>query len=92
MPKQKIKLGDYVADKITGFDGVVVGITTWLNGCARIGIQDKEARNSETGLPVEIYWVDETTVKVKKVQSVKRTQTKKGGPNTSSARNKEPKY
>lgn len=35
----KIDLGDLVRDRVTGFEGVVVAITFWLNGCVRITIQ-----------------------------------------------------
>ena len=33
-----IELGDRVRDKITGFKGIVTGITQWLYGCTRIVI------------------------------------------------------
>jgi hypothetical protein len=90
--KTKIKLGDYVEDTITGYEGIVTGITHWLNGCARVGIQSKENRSNETGLPVDIYWVDETTIKIKKVQVHKSTQKENGGPSLISGRNQDPKF
>lgn len=83
--KQKIKLGDYVQDSITGYEGICIGIITYLNGCARIGIQSKE-RHRDTGLPVDSYWVDETTVSVKRKQVEKTQQNETGGPNSSSSR------
>lgn len=38
----KINLGDRVKDKITGFYGIVVAITHWLNGCVRVSIQPEK--------------------------------------------------
>ena len=32
-------LGDEVKDTITGFKGIVVARTEWLNGCARVTVQ-----------------------------------------------------
>ena len=37
----KVKLGDKVKDKVTGFKGVVVSIHNYLNGCARLTVQPK---------------------------------------------------
>lgn len=82
----KIKLGDYVRDTITGYEGIVAGITNWLNGCARIGIQNKEARNTETGLPVDMYWVDDATVEVIEEQ-VNPTKQNKTGASSFNTRN-----
>jgi len=39
---EELKLGDDVKDRISGFSGVVVAITDWLNGCRRITIAPKE--------------------------------------------------
>lgn len=48
----KIELGDLVKDRVTGFKGVAIGVTTWLYGCARIVVQPvgltKEGRTYET--------------------------------------------
>lgn len=42
MPETKIELGDEVRDLVTSFTGVVIGITTWLNGCRRMVIQPRQ--------------------------------------------------
>ncbi len=39
--KGTIKLGDDVRDQVTGFRGIVIAITQWLNGCARMVVQPK---------------------------------------------------
>lgn len=46
MPQEKkqppIRLGDHVKDTITGFHGVVVAVTLWLNGCRRMTVQPRD--------------------------------------------------
>ena len=34
-----IKLGDKVKDRVSGFEGIAVGVYTYLYGCRRIGVQ-----------------------------------------------------
>lgn len=36
---EMMKLGDIVRDTISGFKGVLVARTEWLNGCVRLTIQ-----------------------------------------------------
>lgn len=48
--RPNVELGDEVCDSITGFKGVAVAITEWLNGCQRIMIQPKELKD---GKPIE---------------------------------------
>ena len=74
--KRKIKLGQYVKDEITGFEGVAVSITEWMNGCRRIGIQSKEMHE---GKPIEIEWVDEKQVAKVKPGRIKQVAAT-GGP------------
>jgi len=40
-------LGDIAKDTITGFEGVVVAITEWLNGCLRITIQPQAMKDGK---------------------------------------------
>lgn len=48
---EKVELGDVVKDRVTGFKGVVVGITRWLYGCDRAIVQpegiNKEGKTYE---------------------------------------------
>lgn len=39
MSKTRVKLGDEVRDRVTGFRGVVTSVTLFLNGCTRCGVQ-----------------------------------------------------
>ncbi len=52
----KIVLGQRARDRITGYVGVVVGRTEWLNGCVRFGIQSELLKY---GVPTETQWFDE---------------------------------
>jgi hypothetical protein len=38
-PLVPVNLGDRAKDKISGFSGIVVARTEWLNGCVRITLQ-----------------------------------------------------
>ena len=40
-----IQLGDRAKDRISGFEGIVIGIGQWLHGCRRISIQPTELRD-----------------------------------------------
>ena len=37
----KVKLGQEVRDKVTGFQGIAISITEYLQGCKRIEVQPK---------------------------------------------------
>lgn len=81
MTKRKIKLGDKVRDKITGFSGVAVAYTIWLHGCARWTIEpdrltDKgETMKYETFDEERIVHVDEPAY-----EPEKKKAKKPGGP------------
>jgi len=46
-----INLGDRVKDRITGLEGIVIGITTWLYGCRRVTIQPEEIKDGRPSDP-----------------------------------------
>ena len=77
-----IELGDYVEDKITGFKGIVTGITKHLTGCDRASVQ---APLTDDGKYGECYALDFASLKILKKQKVKSTSVqseKPGGPAT----------
>lgn len=43
----KIKLGDSVKEKITGFAGIAVAKTSWLSGCVRFSVRRKNLKLME---------------------------------------------
>jgi hypothetical protein len=85
-----IQLGDKVKDRVTGFTGIVISRTEWLNGCIRIGIQPQELKD---GKSIEAEWYDAQQVEILESGAIVLTpQTnpepaaKKGGPQ------RDPKY
>jgi hypothetical protein len=82
----QIELGDEAKDTITGFQGIVIGVTKWIHGCRRITIQPKELKDSE---PVAAHTFDEPQlVIVKKAQA--ETTGLTGGPGPVAARRDTP--
>lgn len=74
---QGIALGDTARDVVTGFEGVVVAITTWLNGCVRLALQPRALKD---GKPIESQSFDvEQLELVEKCDAVMPTK-KTGGP------------
>jgi hypothetical protein len=47
MREKMIKLGMEVRDKVTGFKGIAVAETTWLNGCVRWMLQPKMGKDGK---------------------------------------------
>jgi hypothetical protein len=78
----KIKLGDQVKDKITGFIGTVVSRTEFLNGCIQYEVVPK-CKKGENKIPEGIN-VDEQSLEVviKKKVRIKKRST--GGSNQKS--------
>lgn len=60
---QIIELGDRVKDPITGFAGIVTGMTTWLHGCIRVGVAPEKMKDGKIGDEV---WFDQARVEVVK--------------------------
>jgi hypothetical protein len=72
-----IQLGDEVKDNVTGFKGVVIGITQFLNGCARVGVQAAAAKDGTIKPP---EWFDVPQMTVVKAAKVKAGPRNTGGP------------
>lgn len=54
MTRPDIKLGDRAKDNISGFTGIVVALTEWLNGCLRITIQPQALHDGKP-IPSECF-------------------------------------
>jgi hypothetical protein len=84
---ESIKLGDQARDQISGFSGVVVAITEWLNGCRRITIQPKALFE---GKPI-----DNNTFDAEQVEKIEDgpllPELKKGGPSIAPQRAIDPR-
>lgn len=59
-----IELGDRVREKITGLEGIVTAITTWLNGCVRVGVQPEKLKDGK--ISEAAYFDDGQVVIIKK--------------------------
>lgn len=59
---EPINLGDRVRDKITGYEGVVIGITDWIFGCRRPIVQGEKLDNE--GKVIETQSFDEPQLEV----------------------------
>lgn len=74
-----INLGDTVQDSISDFKGVVTNISTWLNGCRRVGVQSDKLQKS--GSTVKSHAFDEGQLLIKKrVKRINRRVSLTGGP------------
>ena len=82
-----INIGDIAKDTVTGFKGVVIGRTEWLNGCARLGLQSQTLKD---GAPVEAQWFDENQCQIVKVGAYRTVTRDTGGPRANPMRAKDP--
>lgn len=77
--EQVVELGDLVEDKITGFRGIVIARTEWLNKCVRIQVQPEDL--SKEGKPVDSVAFDVEQLKIVKKAKVTVDKPKPtGGP------------
>lgn len=53
--------GKLVRDKVTGFEGVVIGRCDYLYGCSQYGIVPKVDKDGKTG---EVHWFDAGRIEV----------------------------
>ena len=74
----EIKLGSKVKDRITGFTGIAVHRTMWINGCARIGVQPIGTNKDGKTFDVETF--DEPNLILLKAAPKKRDTSNEGGP------------
>ncbi len=79
-----INLGDKVKDTITGYEGIAVARTCWLNGCVRICIQSNKLKD---GVPVAQQDFDEQQVALIKAGAHQSGPEGPAGPKPSPTRN-----
>lgn len=59
---QIIELGDRIKDPISKFEGICVGITSWLYGCERVCISPEKRKDD--GTIIEDVWIDRARAEV----------------------------
>lgn len=78
-----VNLGDRAKDSISGLKGIVVGVTEWLYGCRRVGIQPEAL--GKDGKVQDTAWFDEAQCEVVKPGAIKTPAfipvRSPGGPN-----------
>jgi hypothetical protein len=75
----KYDLGDLVKDKVTGFQGVIIVRTEWLNGCRRYSVQSQELKD---GKPMDAVGFDEDGIELVEANKVGDKLTKDTGGGT----------
>jgi len=59
----KIELGKEVKDRVTGYAGIAVSVTTFLQGCDRYGVQ-KKFNPEKDDAPTEVEMFDDLDLEV----------------------------
>ena len=72
-----LQLGDVVKDRITGFKGVVIARTDWLNGCVRMSVQPEKLGSDGKPIESQVFDVEQLELIKAKVQPL---ATRSGGP------------
>lgn len=83
-PTPKFQNGDVVKDVVTGYTGMIIATTLWLNGCYRYVIQS-QTLHKETGKPIENESFDQNQLElleagVFRKAAKKDTTHETGGP------------
>jgi hypothetical protein len=58
----RINLGDRARDTLTGIEGIVYGITSYMTGCDHIGL--KRTGTKADGDQLDMHWCDEPVVEL----------------------------
>ena len=85
--KANIKLGDRARDTISGFEGVVICIANWRNGCQRVSIRPEACHE---GKPIEMETFDAEDLVLVSDEAVSRPSLV-GGPSIAPTRNPDPR-
>ena len=84
MSGQEIELGKKYRDTITGYEGIAVARTEWLNGCIRWQLE----RADKDGVP-ETHAFDEQQLVSAQTGAPARATKKPGGPRKDTSRPRE---
>ena len=72
-----VGLGDRVKDKVTGAIGVVISVTSYLNGCTRCSVQYETLKD---GIPQEPGFFDDVQLALMDPGVLKIGNQDPGGP------------
>jgi hypothetical protein len=85
-----VQFNDYVKDKLSDFEGTVFALTSWINGCVRVGIVSSKLKKQEK-CPSDDIWLPMKQVIVLNRNEVKVKEKKPGGPMPLPKGNRNPK-
>ena len=74
----KHNLGDEVRDLVTGYSGIIIARSEYLNGCIRYGVQ--RTKLTKESKPQDSEWFDEKQIEVIKAKKVDVEIKRTGGP------------
>jgi hypothetical protein len=75
-PEFKYELGSVASDKITGFEGVIMCRTQWLNNCNVYGIKPQKLKDDK---PIGLEYFDEPDIEIVEKDAFE-PKRKTGGP------------
>jgi hypothetical protein len=87
MSRPNIQLGDTARDTISGFKGVVVASTTWLNGCLRLTLQPQTMKD---GKPADTATFDVEQLELVKA-AARPAARPSGGPKPEPSQRSDPR-
>ncbi len=71
-------MGDRVKSRVTGFEGIVIGVDCWMTGCKRYGVQPRGL--TEEGKQKATAWIDEEYCELVEAGVVVLQEEPSGGP------------
>lgn len=78
--KALAQIGDQVRDKVTGFSGIVVARTEWLNGCIRLTVQPEKLTKDKGVAPTETFDIEQLLVTKAGKVAPKPAERRTNGP------------
>ena len=75
--KANFRLGDKLKDTVTGFQGIAISVSFWLNGCVQFALKppvDKDGKVQEAD------WVDQQQLELVKPERKRAKSPSTGGP------------
>ncbi len=79
----KLSNGDKVQDQVTGFEGIIIGVSRYINGCTQYGVRP---RVDKDGKMVDAEWFDEDRLEVITTQALQLESSPTGGPQSEAPR------
>lgn len=86
-----VRLGDLARDKVTGFEGIVIGITEYLYNCRRPILQPRGLDSNGKTIDSQAFDEDQLDIVTPGVISSKRTPVEHGGPLATPTRRVDPR-